>query len=110
MSGTLTIREGAPVTTFVNVFTVRPERQRELLETLADFTEKVVRHCPGFIGASFHGSDDGTRVVNYAQWESAEDLRAMLDSDEARPYLRRTTGLAEHVDPHTFTVSTVHPR
>ncbi|MBV9164593.1 MAG: antibiotic biosynthesis monooxygenase [Solirubrobacterales bacterium] len=30
---------------------------------------------------------DGTKVVNYAQWESQEAFTAMLQDPDARPYL-----------------------
>ena len=37
-----------------------------------------MQHQPGFVSANIHVSTDGTRVVNYAQWESAEAFQAML--------------------------------
>src|SRR5262249_30407728 len=50
--------------TLINVFTVAPERQRELVDLLIDATEQVIQHVPGFISANIHASIDGTRVVN----------------------------------------------
>ncbi|QHC28703.1 antibiotic biosynthesis monooxygenase family protein [Streptomyces sp. HF10] len=63
--------------TLVNVFTVAPDDQKELLGHLAQVTEELIRHMPGFVSASFHLSHDGRRVVNYAQWRTEADFRAM---------------------------------
>ena len=65
-----TIVEKKPVCTLINVFTVKPERQQELLDVLTEATEEVIKHLPGFISANFHKSVDGVRVANYAQWEN----------------------------------------
>jgi hypothetical protein len=45
-------------------------------------TEHVAPNFPGFISASVHRSNDGTRVFNYLQWETAEHLAAMQRSPE----------------------------
>ncbi len=73
-----TIVEGQPICTMINTLTVKPGKQAELLAYLRKMTEEDVVFCPGFISANFHISADGTRVINYAQWRSIEDLRAML--------------------------------
>jgi hypothetical protein len=51
-----TIRTGAPVATLINVFTVRPERQREVVDLLVQATEDVMQHIPGFASANIHAS------------------------------------------------------
>ena len=51
--------------TLINVFTVEPANQRQLLELLALATETSVRHARGFISASLHRSLDGTKVTMY---------------------------------------------
>lgn len=63
---------------FIAIVTVRvdgPERQRELVEMLVRDVEEWVRYCPGFISANYHVSGDGTRLVNYAQWENEDAYR-----------------------------------
>ena len=86
------ISTDAPVMTLINVFTVDPANQERLVELWQRATDEVMRHLPGFVSANVHRSLDGTKVVNYAQWESQEAFTAMLQSPEARPYL---TELAE---------------
>jgi len=56
----------------INVFTVKPGRQQELVDFLIKSTEEVMSHYPGFISANFHKSTCGRFVANYAQWESQE--------------------------------------
>ncbi len=107
---TTTITAGAPIATLINVFTVRPERQRQLVDLLVRATEDVMRHRPGFLTANIHASDDGTRVVNYAQWESADAFRAMLADPEARVHMRECGELADSYDPHLHAVESVHHR
>lgn len=105
---TTTISADAPVTTLINVFTVQPDRQRELVDLLAHATDEVIAHQPGFIAANFHASTDGTRVVNYAQWRSARDFHAMLGTPAAQAHIREAAAIAERVDPHLFTVESTH--
>nr|MCM0592869.1 antibiotic biosynthesis monooxygenase [Gloeotrichia echinulata DEX184] len=41
---------------------------------------EVVKHQPGFISAKLFQSDDGTRVTAIANWESAENLLALRET------------------------------
>lgn len=63
--------------TFVNVFTVVPEKQQDALQAIQQVYSEVVRHQPGFISAKLLQSQDGTRVTAIAQWESEEHLQAL---------------------------------
>ncbi len=87
------IRADAQVVTLINVFTVDPENQQRLVELWQRATEELMRHLPGFVSANVHRSFDGTKVVNYAQWESQEAFAAMLQNPEARPYLTQLSEL-----------------
>jgi quinol monooxygenase YgiN len=84
-----TIRADAQVVTLINVFTVEPDKQQHLVELWQRATDEVMRHLPGFVSANVHRSLDGTKVVNYAQWQSREAFEAMLQDADARPYLRQ---------------------
>ena len=77
------IQEGTSTVTLVNVFTVDPKDQQRLVERWQQATEEVIRHLPGFISANVHRSLDGTKVINYAQWESQEAFDAMRHNPEA---------------------------
>ena len=103
-----TIAEHAPLATLINVFTVAPERASELAELLRVATEETMRFVPGFISANIHVSTDGTRVVNYAQWRSAEAFQAMLSNPTARQHMGQCADLADSFEPHLYTVESVH--
>ncbi|MBD0301396.1 MAG: antibiotic biosynthesis monooxygenase [Tolypothrix sp. T3-bin4] len=66
--------------TFVNVFTVLPEKQQDAFQAIKKVYKDVVSHQPGFISAKLLVSDDGVRVTAVAQWESEADLQAMRNT------------------------------
>lgn len=51
----------------INVFTVEPDKQQEVVELLTRATEDYVRHAKGFVSARLHRSLDGTKVTMYAR-------------------------------------------
>ena len=103
-----TIQKASPYATLINVFTVEPDRTRALAELLTIATDEVVQHLPGFVSANIHLSTDRTRVVNYAQWDSAEAFQAMLNNPQAREHIDKAAALATSFDPHLYTVESVH--
>jgi quinol monooxygenase YgiN len=105
--GTSMIDPQAGITTLVNQFTVEPARQAELVALLEQATEEVIRHRPGFVSANLHTSLDGTRVVNYAQWESEEALGAMWADPACREHMDAALALAT-AEPRLFRVASVH--
>ena len=100
-----TISREQDLVTLVNVFDVAPENQQRLVELLAEATETIMNKMPGYISANIHKSLDGTRVVNYAQWESREDFEAMLRNPEVGPHMGRVAEIAERFEPHLYEVS-----
>ena len=80
------IRADAPVVTLINVFTVDPADQQRLVELWQRATDEVMRHLPGFVSANVHRSLDGTKVVNYAQWESEDAFNATLQDPQVTAY------------------------
>ena len=105
-----TIGQKSGYATLINVFTVDPDRAAELAALLHTATDDVMRHRPGFRSANIHLSTDGTRVVNYAQWDSAEAYRAMLEDPTTQQHMREAAALAISFDPHLYTVESVHER
>jgi quinol monooxygenase YgiN len=87
--------------TVINVFETKPERQQELIEQWIRFVEGA-RGEAGMIGTALHRSTDGTRVVNYAQWRSEEDLERFVQKYRERMEAHRP--FAERVDPHLYEV------
>ena len=98
-----TISPSRKLVTLINVFTVEPANQRQLLELLARATETSVRHAPGFISSSLHRGLDGTKVTMYAQWRSVEDYEAMRRNPAPLPFLQQALAIAEF-DPGMYEV------
>ena len=88
------IHKGSSVLTLVNVFTVAPERQGELVDVLVRATNDVMKRMPGFVSANIHRSFDGKRVVNYAQWASKEAFEAMQRNPQAGSHMKAAAALA----------------
>lgn len=57
---------------------VEPQHQQNFLDKIATYVEKYIKSLPGFISASFHISEDGRKVLNYAQWRSKEAYESFL--------------------------------
>jgi quinol monooxygenase YgiN len=103
----VTISKDNDVVTLINIFTVRPEHQQRLVDVLVDATQTVMRNQPGFVSANIHKSLDGTRVTNYAQWQSPEAFEAMLQNQEAAEHMGEAARIADRFEPHLYEVSFV---
>ena len=90
-----TISPSSKLVILINVFTVEPANQQQLLDLLARATETSVRQAPGFISASLLRSLDGTKVTMYAQWRSVADYQAMRENPTALPYLQQALAIAK---------------
>src|ERR1700709_2262259 len=89
--------------TLINVFTVDPATQQELVELLTKATETTVKNVKGFISSALHRSLDGKKVTMYAQWESLDDYQAMRNNPTAPPYLEKALEIASF-DPGMYEV------
>ena len=101
------IQVGDDLVTLINVFDVEPSKQKQLVDVLVEGTETVIRRRPGFISVNLLTSNDGTRVVNYAQWRSLEDIKAAQADRDVQDFVRRAAALA-HASPHVYSVAAVH--
>jgi heme-degrading monooxygenase HmoA len=100
------IDQDAGYATFINTFHCRPEHQDEVVGINVEIVDRVARQHPGFISATVHRSVDGTRVINYLQWQTAEDLAHMQASTEFRTIAARFAGLIQF-DPHQCEIAHV---
>lgn len=97
------ITKEANFLTLINVFTVEPINQQNLIDLLTMATESSVRKVKGFISSSLHRSIDGTKVTMYAQWKSIEDYQNMRNNTTASPYLEEALKIAKF-DPGMYEV------
>ncbi|MBF8191904.1 antibiotic biosynthesis monooxygenase [Nonomuraea sp. K274] len=82
------------VVTLINVFTVAPDNQQQLVDLLIRATEDVMSKQPGYRAAHIHRSLDGTKVANYAQWRSREDVESLAGNPDAAAHMGRVRALA----------------
>jgi quinol monooxygenase YgiN len=85
--------------TFINTFTVEPDRAEALIEALKHSTEETFRSKKGFISVNLHMSRDHKRVVNYAQWQSKEDYDAAFKTPELQAHIKELASMAVSFDP-----------
>lgn len=82
------------VCTVIDVFTVAPENQRTLFDTLKQMAEKVNPKLPGYISSSIHTSQDHTTIISYTQWASETNFTNMLNDEEAKRRLQLASEIA----------------
>ena len=88
------INANTGIVTQINVFTVPEGGQQALVEFLVE-AAKFASTTPGWISASVHRSRDGTRVVNYAQSESLEAAKRIIERLREAGWLERNRALGE---------------
>lgn len=82
------------MTTLINILTVDPAKQTQLVELLRDNTENVVRTLDGWIATNLIASTDGQRVVIHSQWRDAASVDAMRKDPRMGAYFPRILALA----------------
>lgn len=102
------IRANSGIVTQINVFTVPPGGQEPLLDFL-QHAAMVASDVPGWLSASLHRSQDGTRVVNYAQSESPAAAQAVIAHLRARGLIDGNKAFGQ-AQPGLYDVVFTHER
>src|SRR5260370_9032705 len=89
-----TIRVTKDVTTLINILTVDPKNEPELIELLRTNTENVVSTLEGWISTSFIVAKNRRRVAIYSQWRDLASVEAMQTNPAMRAYFPRIAALA----------------
>jgi hypothetical protein len=100
------IEAGTGVVTHINVFTVSPEQQQPLVDSLIE-TVNAAKSVPGWLSASIHRSFDGRQVVNYVQFASHEAAQSVLRHIAATGHLRKNLALGSVAPGQYETVYTL---
>ena len=88
--------------TLINVFSVEPDKHQELFGLLKEATENVMCKLPGYISTNIHISDDKKTVTNYAQWQTLQDFRNMLQNEDAQKHMKAAASVATEFRPVTY--------
>jgi len=97
----------AAMVTLINIFSVAPERQDELVRLLQGLIEEVMRTLPGFVAADVHRSIDGKRVANHARWRSEADWKAMVRHPQVQARMTPILAIATF-QPHLYELVSTH--
>jgi quinol monooxygenase YgiN len=100
-----TIDTSRSIMTLINTFEVDPRDADRLVEMLVAATNEVMRGRKGFVSASIHKSEDGTRIVNYAQWASKSDFETMRADPQAQRHMKECADVAKNFDPRIYRVA-----
>ena len=104
--GTPKITKGKYITHFAE-FRMSPDSQPRMVELAKEHVNQAMQ-LPGLLSANFHRSLDGTRVINYGQWENEnviEELRKQPGFGSEAPYWE---GIAEN-EFHLYEVVHTEP-
>jgi heme-degrading monooxygenase HmoA len=88
------INANTSIVTQINVFTVPENGQQALIDLLKEAAQ-FASSIPGWLSASVHRSQDGTRVVNYAQSDSHEAAQRIINRLREGGWLERNKTFGE---------------
>lgn len=91
------------IVTLINVFTVDPSKQQQLVDALIETTKQVWRLQDGYVSASIHKSQDMKKVVNYVQYKGKEAFDKRLDNPEAIIHMNKVLSMSK-ADGHLYDV------
>ena len=97
------IRKHNGIVTQITTVKVEPEHQTEVLKLMSE-RARFMASQPGFVSVSLHRSQDGSHVVNYIQWTSADKLAAAHHSPEFRKKWPAFGKIAEEIEPCLYEV------
>ena len=69
------IRQSAGICTQINVVKLPADNQDEVVKLMIERARFMAKQ-PGFVSVNLHRSKDGSHIVNYVQWTSADKLAA----------------------------------
>ena len=97
------IRPNNGICTQITTVKLSPDNQDEVLKLMKERARFMVTQ-PGFVSVNLHRSKDGSHVVNYVQWTSADKLAAAHHSPEFRKKWPRFGELVKEADPCLYDV------
>jgi heme-degrading monooxygenase HmoA len=97
------IRESNGICTQITTVKLPPGNQDEVLKLMKERARFMAKQ-PGFVSVNLHRSKDGTHLVNYVQWTSAEKLQAARHSPEFRKQWPRFGELVTEAEPCLYDV------
>lgn len=96
------------VCTQITTVKLPPDNQDKVIALMVE-RARFMATQPGFVSVNLHRSKDGSHLVNYIQWTSAEKLKAAHQSPEFRKRWPNSASLPTRSTP-VFTTSFTRKR
>ena len=97
------IRQSAGLCTQINVVKLPADNQDEVVKLMIERARFMAKQ-PGFVSVNLHRSKDGSHLVNYVQWTSADKLAAAHHAPEFRQKWPQFGELVKEADPCLYDV------
>jgi len=105
---TTPIVSGSKYATGINVFTLPPERQAALVETLDAINREILAHkYPMIVSANFHRAVDAPIIINYNQYTDRARGQFLRTQPETAPLMKRTHDLSDKHEIRWYEVADV---
>ena len=91
------------ICTQINVVKLPADNQDEVIKLMIE-RARFMATQPCFVSVNLHRSKDGSHLVNYVQWTSAEKLAAAHHAPEFRKKWPRFGELVQDADPCLYDV------
>jgi quinol monooxygenase YgiN len=89
------VARGSTLATGINVFTLPPERQQALIETLTAINREILTHkYPMIVSANFHRAIDAPIIINYNQYTDRAQGQFLRTQANVAPLMKRTHDLS----------------
>lgn len=90
------IARGSKLATGINVFTLPPDRQQALIETLTAINREILAHrYPMIVSANFHRAIDAPIIINYNQYTDRAQGQFLRTQANVAPLMKRTHDLSD---------------
>jgi heme-degrading monooxygenase HmoA len=97
------IRRSNGICTQINVVKLPADKQDEVVKLMIE-RARFMATQPGFVSVNLHRSKDGSHLVNYVQWTSAEKLAAAHHAPEFRKKWPQFGEMVQEADPCLYDV------
>jgi heme-degrading monooxygenase HmoA len=92
----LVAMEASESPVLIDVWTVDPSREPELLQRILELTHGLLRDAPGFVSAQIYESVDRGAVMIRITMRTVEDRQALTDSAAVHSALRELRVIASN--------------
>lgn len=93
------------VTTLISLFSTKPSQQQQALGILEQEVYPFAMQQAGFISMNLYRSLDGTRILNYSQWNAQTTYKIPDLLRRREPLMSILEGACDRIETHLYEVS-----